>query len=165
VIPLVVCEGRPEDADDIAGELGANGWRVIAGFDVPGGVPPDGRIVCIGDVRDADDAGRAVLVAVWGAGVLARARAERDVVDHLCEDLRRLGPLEHLTSPRPKTPLDAEQRALVALLAGGNSLGDAASELHISRRTADRRLAAARSQLGVETTAEAIFEAKRLGLV
>jgi hypothetical protein len=50
------------------------------------------------------------------------------------------------TAPSGRCP-GADQRA---------TLGEAAAELGLSRRTADRRLAAARAMLGVATTAEAL---------
>ena len=54
------------------------------------------------------------------------------------------------------------ERGLLELLAGGSTLGDAATKLDLPRRTADRRLADARAKLGVETTAEAIISFARL---
>ena len=51
---------------------------------------------------------------------------------------------------------DQDAAELLRRLASGMSLGEAAMALHLSRRTADRRLAAARRQLRVETTAEAL---------
>lgn len=64
-------------------------------------------------------------------------------------------------APRPASPgtrivLDLEQQQLVDLLAQGMPLSRAASTLYLSRRSADRRLAAVRRTLGVETTAEAV---------
>lgn len=61
---------------------------------------------------------------------------------------------EHAESPALTLTHD-EQRVL-DLLGDGLAVGEAARELHISRRTADRRLAAARTKLGVGTTAEAV---------
>jgi DNA-binding NarL/FixJ family response regulator len=60
-------------------------------------------------------------------------------------------------SPRPDRPLDEEQRQLLQLLADGLSLAEAAAFLHLSRRTAERRLTEARGALGVTTTAEAVL--------
>jgi DNA-binding NarL/FixJ family response regulator len=165
VRPLVVCEDPDDDASDLVAEFARNGWTIREGWDVAGGVPDRAKIVLVGDVRNDADASAAVLAAVWGTGVVVRARASRDVLDRLCEDLRRIGPVEHFTGPRPKQTLDAEQRSLLALLVHGCSLGEAASQLHLSRRTADRRLAAAREALGVETTAQALVEARRLNLI
>lgn len=58
---------------------------------------------------------------------------------------------------------DADGRAILALLASGRTLGDAAVALALSRRTADRRLALARAALGVERTVEAVARARALG--
>jgi DNA-binding CsgD family transcriptional regulator len=57
----------------------------------------------------------------------------------------------------PATAIDPDGTSLLALLLQGRSLGEAAPLLHLSRRTADRRLAAARVALGVATTAEALL--------
>jgi DNA-binding CsgD family transcriptional regulator len=54
-------------------------------------------------------------------------------------------------------PLTCDERRLLELLAEGRALGEAAEALHLSRRTADRRLAAARGKLDVRTTAEAVL--------
>ena len=116
-------------------------------------------------MNDTDDAAAAVLAVVRGARAVVRARASREVIDALCDDLRRLGPLEHHLGSRPKAVLDDEQRRVLALLLDGRSLTDVAKDLHLSRRTADRRLATAREALGVSTTAEAVIEARRLGLI
>jgi DNA-binding CsgD family transcriptional regulator len=58
--------------------------------------------------------------------------------------------------------LTAEERDLLALLADGQTLGAAARSLHLSRRTADRRLAGARAKLGVASTAEAVVAFTRI---
>jgi len=61
--------------------------------------------------------------------------------------------------------LTPEGLRLLGLLVEGFSLGEAAGSLHLSRRTADRRLAAARRALGAATTAEALvtFQRRWLG--
>ena len=85
------------------------------------------------------------------------ALAEREVVDRLVDDLRRLGPADHRTGEPDMGPgLTVDERRLLDRLSDGKTLGEAAAELHLSRRTADRRLAAARQKLGVATTAEAV---------
>jgi DNA-binding NarL/FixJ family response regulator len=60
----------------------------------------------------------------------------------------------------PEPPLDEEQRQLLQLLSDGLSLAEAAASLHVSRRTAERRLAEARAALGATTTAEAVLRAR-----
>ena len=124
--------------------------------------PPGGGVVCAGPIRDVVGARAALLAAMSGAGLVATISADRDTIDQFLDDLRRLGPVDHVTSGRaPSVRLDREQRALLGLLAEGLSLGEAARELGLSRRTADRRLAAARRILGVQTTAEAIVASRR----
>ncbi len=122
-----------------------------------------GRTVRVGRVANAEDAATAVLCAVAGADLVVDAAAPREVIDRLCDDLRRLGEVEHRIGP-PPSGLDADQRSLLALLLGGATLGQAARELHLSRRTADRRLAAARAALGARTTSEAVAAAARAGV-
>jgi DNA-binding NarL/FixJ family response regulator len=105
-----------------------------------------------------------VLAAVGGARLVIDCVAPREVVDQLCDDLRRLGRLEHRVGAPTPSPLAPEEQALLALLLGGATLGQAAQALHIARRTADRRLASARAALGVETTPAAMAAAARLGV-
>jgi DNA-binding CsgD family transcriptional regulator len=52
--------------------------------------------------------------------------------------------------------LDAEQLRLLELIAAGDSMAEAAAALHVSVRTAARRLVRARISLGVGTTAGAV---------
>jgi DNA-binding NarL/FixJ family response regulator len=63
------------------------------------------------------------------------------------------------TTP-PDSSLDEEQRRLLQLLREGFSVVEAARRLHLSRRTAERRLAKARAALGAETTAQAVLRAE-----
>ena len=94
------------------------------------------------------------------------ARADRDVIDRLADDLRRLGPVDHrVGEPDAGPAVPPESRAILGLLAEGHSLGEAAGILGLSRRTADRRLADARTALGVDRTTAAIARARRLGLL
>ena len=64
-----------------------------------------------------------------------------------------------------KRPLTADELDLLRAVAAGAHLGDAARDLHISRRTADRRLARIRTLLDADTTAQAVATARRGGLV
>jgi DNA-binding CsgD family transcriptional regulator len=52
--------------------------------------------------------------------------------------------------------LRADEREVLALLAGGSTLDETAAALHYSRRTVARRLARARLALRVSTTAQAL---------
>jgi DNA-binding NarL/FixJ family response regulator len=148
---IVVAEGKGVFGDVLA-ELRDGGWGVVDGWRTDAGP----AVVCAGVVADEQDAAAALLAAVSGAGIAVDARADREVVDRLCSDLRTFGPIEHRLERRRRPALTVEQRELLALLADGLSLGDAAQRMHLSRRTADRRLAAARATLGAATTAEAL---------
>ncbi|HEY2916766.1 MAG TPA: helix-turn-helix domain-containing protein [Candidatus Limnocylindrales bacterium] len=161
--PLVVVEAANPAADDHArhalGRAVTAGWRPVAGW-----LAPRGQVVCHGAVTSDDDAVLALRAAVGGAGVVILARIPRDATDRLVDNLRRLGPVEHVPADAPPpAPVDHEARSLLRLLAEGWTLGEAAAELGLSRRTADRRLDAARRALGSEHTAEALAAARRLG--
>jgi DNA-binding NarL/FixJ family response regulator len=150
-------------ADDVAtaaAHLGADGWPVVQGFRPPAG----GRAVCVAVVGDGAEAARAVLAAVAGARLVLHATAPRDVIDQLCDDLRRLGQVDHRVGTSATPRVGADEQALLELLLTGATIGEAARRLHISRRTADRRLAAARRALDAGTTAEALRAAARLGV-
>jgi DNA-binding NarL/FixJ family response regulator len=137
----------------------AGGWQPVAGW-----LAPRGPVACHGVIASDVDAVLALRAAVDGAGIVIVAKASRETIDRLVDDLRRLGPVEHVTADVP-VPLgvDEDQRRLLRLLADGWTLGEAAGELGLSRRTADRRLDAARHALGAERTAEALARARRLG--
>jgi DNA-binding CsgD family transcriptional regulator len=161
-VRFVVLEDHPPGVGaEIAAEFAGLRGRVIDGWHR---AAPGTEAVCVGAVRDARDAAAAVLCAVGGARLVVEGGAEREVMDRLCDDLRRLGELDHRIGDRDGPRLSADERALLALLLGGATLGQAARELHISRRTADRRLAAARTGLDARTTAEAVAAAARLGV-
>lgn len=152
MMPLVV-EGTDLDYADAVADLRAAGWTIVTGWDARP------NTVCAGIVASAEDAAAALLAAVGAAaGVLIHARAERDVIDRLCDDLRGLGKLDHRVGERaPRVRLTREEQTLVDILLAGKSLSAAARKLNLSRRTADRRLASVRAKLGVETTAEALI--------
>lgn len=156
----VVLEGTdPGDAHRAAQAARTRGLTVVPGWDPAAGP----AAVCIGIVSADDDAAAAVLAAVSGAELVVSARASREVVDRLCEDLRRLGEVDHRVGAGSNS-LDPDDEYLLALLLGGTDLGHAARALHISRRTADRRLARARAALGVTSTPAALREAARRGV-
>lgn len=154
--PLVVVEGSARAAAAARRQLESAGWTVVDGWRSRPGA------ICAGAVEDEFDAAEALLAAIGGAGVVIEARADREVIDRLLDDLRRLGAVDHRLG-EPETPLlTADERELLTLLVGGATLGAAAETLHLSRRTADRRLAAARAKLGAQTTAEAVLAFSRL---
>jgi DNA-binding NarL/FixJ family response regulator len=148
---LLVVEASERAFAQAVAEVERAGARVVDGW------RQDPSVVCVGAVRDTADAAEAVLAAVAGAGLVVHALTDRALADRLVDDLRRLGPVEHRTAePAPAPELTGDERRLLDALADGKTLGAAAAELHLSRRTADRRLRSAKEKLGVATTAEAI---------
>lgn len=117
------------------------------------------RIVCVGVVRTSADAATAITAVARGAGVAIAVELAPGERHRLLQDLERTrmtaGP-----SPRPATAwlaaLSADQRTLLDALVDGSTVTAAAARLHVSRRTANRLLAEARSTLGVSTNAEAV---------
>ena len=161
-LPLIVLEDAPGAAAREAARLGAAGHEIVEGFrPILGRARP---LIRVGIVAGPSDAGNAVLAAIDGAGLVVETTADRATVDRLVDDLRRLGPVDHrIGEPDAGPVLDPLSRSILGLLAEGHSLGEAAHLLGLARRTADRRLAAAREALGVDRTTEAISRARRLG--
>lgn len=156
--PFVVVEGGTDAVAAAVSDAIRAGWRV----DDLGAaaVPADRATMWRLEVDSAGAAAKALDAALSGAALLVRVTADRGTADALCEDLRRLGSLEQRRADAPRPAFTAEEYALIDLLAEGCSLGDAAARLCISRRTADRRLAAVKDALGVTTTAEAVLASR-----
>ena len=161
---LIVVEGPPGLLAAEAAQLRANGYDVREGFRAVGAIA--GRTICHGAVASANDAGAAVLAALAGHGLLIGATTSRETIDRLVDDLRHIGRVDHraeVANSPARIEIDADGRSILRLLAEGLTLREVAEQLGIPRRTADRRLAAARRALGAERTAEAIAKAGRLG--
>jgi DNA-binding CsgD family transcriptional regulator len=157
-----VLEQAPDELVDAAvAELAAGGAPVVRGWEPRAGAEAS---VCVGRVENTSDAAAAVLAAVRGARLVVDAHASREVVDQLCDDLGRLGPVDHRLEPGAGPVLSVEERDLLAHLLAGKSLGQTARVMHLSRRTADRRLATARKALGAATTDEALRRATEIGI-
>ena len=126
-----------------------------------------GRVRRVVAVRDEADAGAVVLAALEGAPVTVDSATDPALVERIQNDLRRLGRVDavRLEPVALAAELTPEGLRLLGLLVEGLSLGEAARSLHLSRRTADRRLAAARRALGAAATAEALvtFQRRWLG--
>ena len=165
IVPVLVLEAPPGVVEAETARLRAAGWALVDGFTGP--APRPGRpVVRRGRVSGDRDAADALFAAMGGDGLLLDAGgADRALVDRLVDDLRRLGPVDHRLVDTADAPPDVppEARAILGLLAEGHSLGEAAAILGLSRRTADRRLDAARRALGVTRTTEAIARATSLG--
>jgi hypothetical protein len=161
VPPYVIVAAACAAADEIVSRIRGGGWSVLHGWSLssrPWNARPRG-VVCVGPLRARSDAEAALLAAARGAGIVAVAYADQDLVERFYEDLSRFGRVEFRArdpAPDPVEALGVDQRRLLELLAAGMSVGDSARAIFVSRRTADRRLAAARRTIGVGTTAEAV---------
>jgi DNA-binding NarL/FixJ family response regulator len=128
-------------------DLGDSPWR-LEGLEVHG------------VVAEPADVTATVLAVARGAGISVRVSAGRaDTAAELVDALERLGRPITFDEPAVEgpTPLDADSRRLLDLLADGATLTEAAAALGYSRRTVQRRLEAARRQLGVRTNREAVI--------
>lgn len=157
--PLIVIEGSQQAATPVVALLETGGWAISKGFRLPMADWLVGGVVCVGAVTSATDAALAVLAAVRGAGLVVSVSAREEVIELLVDDLWRIGPVDYWPGNEsgPLRSLTVEQWCLLELLARGRTLTEAAGILHLSRRTADRKLAAARVSLGAKSTAEAVL--------
>lgn len=148
-------------------QLRRRGHAAQTGFDLDGDFDVrDRKLICTGVVADLDAARAALLAAARGAGLLVTVdpALDPDVGRRFLTDLARLGAVRDQAAPASPTgdalsTLTPEQRQLLELVADGASIPDAAAELYISVRTAERRMAQIRSALGVRTTAAAVLAA------
>ncbi len=127
-----------------------------SGVDELGSLPKE-PYALEGTTMSADIADEATAAAVL-ALVLRGASAELQVYLDPPERAQFIEQLKRIADVRESIPpaLDDEQLELLRLLRDGATLGQAATHVGLSRRTADRRLARARATLGVTTTAEAV---------
>lgn len=151
---------RPPVLLDGAATDSVAGWHPQDGFDLPG-TPwdlSDRRILCVGVVDTEDRAVAAVTALSRGAGLAISLAASGPTRLRLLEDLHRLGDVisPSGSSGSAEVGLDDEQRGLMQALAEGATVTEAAHRMHMSRRTASRRLGEVRQALGVESTAEAV---------
>lgn len=158
--PFLLCTA-PDVREEAAAELSGLGWSVLDGWRLP--EEPwnvsAARVACTGAVPDAENARAAVLAAARGAAIVALVEVAGEHACALFDDLSRLGSVEVRT---PESPLgvvlglDPDQAALLDLLASGATVAEASRTLFLSRRSAHRRLAAARRALGARSNDAAV---------
>jgi hypothetical protein len=138
--------------------LERSGAAIRRGWE-PGAEPDPVELVCVGHIKTRRDAEAALLAVLGGAGIVAVLPDDATLSASFFDDLRRLGWVDVAEEafPTPLERLDEEQRRLLDLLADGFSVTAASRRVYLSRRTADRRLAAARAALGVRSNAEAVL--------
>lgn len=148
-------------AGDATRFTGLDGWTWHPGFDVEDSPWDLGerRMICVGVVDDARTAVALGLVA-RGAALAVELQAQGAVRHRFLEDLHKLGAA--VGTPDGAAPADTAallrplQQELLDALAAGSTVTAAAEASHVSRRTANRALADARSRLGATTNAAAV---------
>jgi hypothetical protein len=167
--------GTAAEATRILHRLSRTGWHPRAGFGVPPlGAPMASHLVLYGRVATLSSSAAAATAAGRGLGIVAIADPSTPPGRALLAALESLGPVfrtefGHENSGDMMTIADGhidgqifanllpEQRALLGRLANGETIATAAAAEYLSLRTANRRIAQARSQLGVRTTREAVL--------
>ncbi len=155
----------PGDADTVLRRLIRDGWVARDGFALPDPAwdVTGTRLVLHGRIADTETLQLAVLAAARGAGIVAICDAESPLGRALIDDLSRLGPVRQGAATEPNESGNAvadlvpEQRALLDRLAAGDTIAAAAAAEFLSLRTANRRIAEARTLFGVRTTREAVL--------
>jgi DNA-binding CsgD family transcriptional regulator len=119
---------------------------------------PTGDARAVATVRDLDDAARVVALAYRCQRLLVLVDPDAPRLLHaaVVDSLRRLGTVAIRTAATGGHGLADEHRTVLAHLAAGRTVGEVARLLHVSRRTVERRLAAARDELAVSTNVEAV---------
>jgi hypothetical protein len=146
-VPLIVVEdqtGYRAVADEVAGA----GWTMI-----PVGSPAQPGTLVAMVVADPAGAQAAVLEAMRGVGVLVRADGQRAVIDDLVEDLAHIGQVLRVDGGNA-IRLEPDTWRLLHSIAAGTTVSVAARSLHLSIRTANRRIADAKEVMGVQTRAQ-----------
>lgn len=114
------------------------------------------HLVCVGLVANDADAADALAALARGAGLAVHVALEGAAKHRFLDDLHRAAAPSGGDPAGGAAPLDPGDERLLAALAAGLTVTAAAEHLHLSRRTANRRLEAIRAALGVTTTAEAV---------
>jgi hypothetical protein len=121
----------------------------------------DGDVVVRVTVGDAEGVERTLLAAARGAGLDVEV-VDASALTSLLDGLARLGTVTRAASddrdPTVDEPveLDDVDRALIAALASGSTVMEAAASAGYSRRQVQRRLEELRARTGAATNAEVV---------
>ena len=114
------------------------------------------RAVALAELASADDLDRALLAAARGVSLVVAVSGsiEADARARFIDALARIGRIETRSRIPPPRDIDAEMQDALRVLAGGGTVGEAASAVAVSERTLHRKLAALRSSWGAQNNAE-----------
>lgn len=110
-------------------------------------------VVAFGEVRDERGCESVLVALSRGVDVIVAVEVSAKQRAAFFDEISRIAEIRHGRAPM----LTREERAVVAGLADGKTLTEVARALGMSRRTATRRLAAARLAFGVATTMELLL--------
>ena len=164
VIEPTAGDAEPDDAalEAVAAQV-APGSVVVHGWGL-GRNAGQARVVRVGWVRSAQDAESAVTEAVAGALLVVSATADRDVIDPLCDDLRRLGDVDHRVGQTDRPALTDDERLLLAAAARRRDARRGCPTVAPVPPDRGPPPRGARQVLGASTTAAALHAAVRLGI-
>jgi hypothetical protein len=152
-LPVVIVPDRPKAYAAASAIADAAGLHVRKGWSIPAR-PWDLAalgIVVAGPICPETDGDRLVDAVVRGAGAIVGFTVGERRSARLLDALRRVAPvLDHQGCHALR--LDVEQIRLLQELAAGASAREAAEAVHLSVRTAHRRLAEARAALDAPST-------------
>lgn len=133
------------------------GWKVLRSFEPPPNpwLLADHQIICVGNIENEQDGAAALLALARGAALLIHITLNGRSAQRLMEDLCRVAK-DHPLREDEEKEIKEVHVALLDALANGVTVSAAAVQLHLSRRTANRRLAEIRDLLSVGTNAEAV---------
>jgi hypothetical protein len=152
-LPVVIVADSPRTLAAAAATAEAAGLHTSRGWSLanpPWDLSGDG-IVVVGSLDGHSIEGELVDAVVRGAGAIVAIDRRRRGVARLIEALRRTAPLLDWYEC-PTMHLDPEQIRLLHQLANGANAREAARVVHLSERTAHRRMADARDLLGATST-------------
>jgi DNA-binding NarL/FixJ family response regulator len=158
-LPVVLVTANPDSLTAASATAQLAGLTVVEGWSLADGawdLSHDGLVVR-GQLDDSALESEVVNVVVRGAGAIVGLEARRRGDARFIDALRRAAPLLDWRSC-PFMRLDAEQIRLLHALARGCSARAAAREVHVSERTAHRRIADARTALNATSTNAAAAE-------
>ncbi len=164
VRPLILVESGSATWACAVAKVRDAGREVIPGW--PEASSHGGRSkVAVGVVVDRESAAAAVRTAVDGYGLVVDGQGERELLDAVCDDLRRLGSVCHVHDELVPAGMDGIHEDLLDLVGQGRRIKDIGTLLNLAPRTVHRRLHEARDAYGVDTNAEVLQRRRSLRAV
>lgn len=157
--PVIVVDGEIDVARSLRDVVVPRGWTRREGFELPAR-PADvsgHRWICVGVIADEPTAQAALGALLRGAGLVVVLRGASRFRLRVLDDLHHNGDVVIGGGlGGPLAALSPDDEALLAALADGSTVEQAARQSMLSLRTAQRRLAAIRDTYRAANTTEAV---------